>query len=400
MNIAVLGYGTVGSGVVEIIDKKEARHCAEDLHLAHILDLRDFPGDPHEAILTKRFEDILEDDSVGVVVEAMGGTHPAFDFTYRCLAAGKHVVTSNKELVATKGLELLELAEEKNVNYLFEASVGGGIPIIRPLSICLAGNTILKINGILNGTTNFILTKMIQEGVSFAEALRTAQANGYAEADPTADIEGIDACRKISILSSLSFGSYVDPKDIVTEGISKITAEDVAYAEDADCVIKLIGTAEQLEDGKLQVQVSPAFIHKESMLAKVDGVYNAVAVTGSNVGDTLFYGQGAGKLPTASACVADVIDCVNHNDRRRPIGWGPAKENVIADCNALPMIYYVRLPGSVDCGALGKVQMLHRPGAEDETAFLTQPISKADLLQTLADNNLPQPLAIIRMAHC
>ncbi len=241
---------------------------------------------------------------------------------------------------------------------------------------------------------------MIQEGVSFAEALRTAQANGYAEADPTADIEGIDACRKISILSSLSFGSYVDPKDIVTEGISKITAEDVAYAEDADCVIKLIGTAEQLEDGKLQVQVSPAFIHKESMLAKVDGVYNAVAVTGSNVGDTLFYGQGAGKLPTASACVADVIDCINHKDRRRPIGWGPAKENAVADCNTLPMIYYVRLPGSVDCGALGKVQMLHRPGAEDETAFLTQPISKADLLQTLADNNLPQPLAIIRMAHC
>ncbi|HPZ00183.1 MAG TPA: homoserine dehydrogenase [Clostridiales bacterium] len=403
MEIAVLGYGTVGSGVVEIIDKKETHHCAEDLQVTRILDLRDFPGDPHETMLTKRFEDILEDDKIGVVVEAMGGVHPAFDFTRRCLAAGKHVVTSNKELVATKGLELLALAEEKNVNYLFEASLGGGIPIIRPLSVCLAGNDILKINGILNGTTNFILTKMIQEGSSFAEALKIAQENGYAEADPTADVEGIDACRKISILSSLSFGFYVDPKEIVTEGISKITAADVAYAADADCVIKLIGTAEKLPDGKLQVQVSPALIQKTSLLSNIDGVYNGVAVTGSNVGDTLFYGQGAGKLPTAGACVADVIDCVNHHGHRRLIGWGPSKEDALSDVNTLPMTYYIRLPEKVapeSLQELGKVKLLHRPGEKEETAFLASSVSKTQVLSLLEEKQMAAPLAMIRMADC
>lgn len=411
MNVAVMGYGTVGSGVVEIIDNKhaeiQAKHCKEDLKVTHILDLRDFPGDPHETILTKNFEDILSDDSVGIVVEAMGGVTPAFDFTAKLLSAGKHVVTSNKELVATKGLELLALAKEHNVNYLFEASVGGGIPILRPLSVCLAANGIESINGILNGTTNFILSKMIFEHMAFADVLKIAQEKGYAEADPTADVEGIDACRKISILASLGFGSYVNPKDIQTEGITKITLEDVAYANSADCVIKLIGTAEKLENGQLNVLVSPALVRKTSMIAGVNDVFNAVAVKGDAVGDTLFYGPGAGKLPTASACVADVIDCANHQDERRLVGWGPEQEGLVADAKTIPNKYYVRLAVEDSAAAeaatkdaFGTLSVLHREGGEKELAFLTPSLSENEVRAKLDTLSSARLIALIRVANC
>ncbi len=412
MNIAVMGYGTVGSGVVEIVDNKhadiQARHSKEDLKVTHILDLRDFPGDPHEDILTKDFNDILSDDEVEIVVEAMGGVNPAFDFTAKCLAAGKHVVTSNKELVATKGLELLALAEEHNVNYLFEASVGGGIPILRPLSVCLAANGIESINGILNGTTNFILTKMIRENMTFEDVLKIAQANGYAEADPTADVEGIDACRKISILASLGFGSYVNPKDIQTEGITHIMLEDVAYANNADYVIKLIATAEKLADGRINILVSPALVKKTSLLSSIDDVFNGILVQGDCVGPALFYGRGAGKLPTASACVADVIDCANHKDERRMIGWGPEQEGLVADAKTIPTKYYIRLQVEESKvaqkeirDAFGSIYLLARSGAySNELAFITTEMSENDIRGKLDSLTAAKLKSLIRVANC
>ena len=412
MNVAVLGYGTVGSGVVEIINNKhsdiQARHSHEDLNVKYILDLRDFPGDPNEDKVVHDYNIILEDESVEVVAEAMGGVNPAFDFTAKALAAGKHVVTSNKELVATKGLELLKIAEEHNVNYMFEASVGGGIPVLRPLSVCLAANGIVSINGILNGTTNFILTKMILENMTFDEALKIAQANGYAEANPTADVEGIDACRKIAILASLGFGSYVKPEDVSTEGITNIMLEDVAYAANCECVIKLIGTAERLEDGKVNVLVSPALVRKTSQLAAIDDVMNGILVKGDMVGDVLFYGAGAGKLPTASAVVADIIDCANHKDERRMLGWGPEVEGMVADCKTIPNEYYIRL--KVDDPrvaqkeirqAFGKIYLLARSGAYNtELAFITEKMSENEVRAKLDSLTSAKLKSLIRVANC
>lgn len=383
MYVAVMGYGTVGSGVVEVFNKNHdsivRRSTRDSLDLKYILDLRDFPGDPNADKFIKDFNIILNDTDVKIVVETMGGLHPAFEFVSSLLKAGKSVVTSNKELVAAKGYELLTLAEENNVNFLFEASVGGGIPIIRPITQCLAANEIDEIAGILNGTTNFILTMMIEKNMTFADALKLAQDNGYAEKDPTADIEGHDACRKICILASLCFGKHVYPDAVYTEGITKITLEDVAYVQNYGGVIKLLGRAKRMENGKISALVSPAVVMHGSQLASVTDVFNAILVRGDAIGDVVFYGKGAGKLPTASAVVADVIDCAKHADRKKAFGWGASEENYVVDYKTLETALYIRAEVSDKVAALaaveaqlGKVKVLAREDApEKELAFVT-----------------------------
>lgn len=397
MYVAIMGYGVVGSGVAEVIAKNNdsiIRKSGKDsMEVKYILDLRDFPGDPNEGKFTKDFNVILNDDEVKIVVETMGGLHPAFEFVSSCLKAGKSVVTSNKELVAAKGYELLTIAEEHNVNFLFEASVGGGIPIIRPISQCLAANEIEEIAGILNGTTNFILTRMFEDGMDFAEALKLAQDNGYAEKDPTADIEGIDACRKICILASLCFGKHVYPDSVHTEGVTKIAAADVAYAENWGGVIKLIGSAKKLDDGKISIYVAPALIERHSQLAGVTDVFNAILVRGNAIGDVVFYGRGAGKLPTASAVVADVIDCAKHVNRKKIFGWEDSVENYVEDFNNLETKLYVRATTDERAFAEGEVKgmfgddvrILSRENApETEIAFITNCEAQSELDAKLA----------------
>lgn len=393
MYVAVMGYGTVGSGVVEVFNKNHdsivRRSTRDSLDLKYILDLRDFPGDPNADKFIKDFNIILNDADVKIVVETMGGLHPAFEFVSSLLKAGKSVVTSNKELVAAKGYELLTLAEENNVNFLFEASVGGGIPIIRPITQCLAANEIDEIAGILNGTTNFILTMMIEKNMTFADALKLAQDNGYAEKDPTADIEGHDACRKICILASLCFGKHVYPDAVYTEGITKITLEDVAYVQNYGGVIKLLGRAKRMENGKISALVSPAVVMHGSQLASVTDVFNAILVRGDAIGDVVFYGKGAGKLPTASAVVADVIDCAKHADRKKAFGWGASEENYVVDYKTLKTALYIRAEVADKAAALaaveaqfGKVKVLAREDApEKELAFVTG----TDTEQTLTE---------------
>ncbi len=393
MKVAVMGYGTVGSGVVEVIESHKnviSKHTAgEILEVSRILDLRDFPGDPHEKLFTKDFNDILNDPEIKVVAETMGGVNPAFDFTMKLLKAGKSVVTSNKELVAQKGLELLSTAEENGANYLFEASVGGGIPIIRPMSQCLAANNIEGVAGILNGTTNFILTKMIEDGMTFEDALKLAQDNGYAEKDPTADVEGFDACRKVCILASLAFGKHVYPNQVETEGISNITLEDVSYISSANGVIKLLGQIKYINDDEIAAFVSPAVVFNGSQLASVNGVFNAILVRGDAVGDVCFYGQGAGKLPTASAVVADMVDCAKHTERRKIFGWGAGAENYVADHKAvLEMPFYVRAKSTETKvkAAFNDVKFLSRMGQpSDEIAFITDSMTENELNAKLAD---------------
>lgn len=405
MYVAVMGYGTVGSGVVEVLNKNHAsivkRSTRDALDLKYILDLRDFPGDVNADKFIKDFNIILNDGDVKIVVETMGGLHPAFEFVSSLLKAGKSVVTSNKELVAAKGYELLQLAEENNVNFLFEASVGGGIPIIRPITQCLAANEIDEIAGILNGTTNFILTMMIEKNMRFADALKLAQDNGYAEKDPTADIEGHDACRKICILASLCFGKHVYPESVYTEGITKITLQDVEYVRDFGGVIKLLGRAERLSDDKILAMVSPAVVLSGSQLASVSDVFNAILVRGDAIGDVVFYGKGAGKLPTASAVVADVIDCAKHVDRKKAFGWGKSVENYVVDHTTLKTALYIRAEVENKAAALqaveeqlGKVKVLSREDApETELAFVTPKDVEAVLCEKLsAAGIVPQSL--------
>lgn len=391
MNIAILGFGVVGSGVAEVI-KTNAESIKKNsnvsLKVARILDIRDFSGNEYENIITKNFDDIVNDDTIDTVVETMGGVNPAFDFVLKCLNKGKNVVSSNKELVATKGYELLEAAKKNNVNFLFEASVGGGIPIIRPMSRCLAGNRISEVAGILNGTSNFILTKMIVDGMSFADALKLAQDKGYAEKDPTADVEGLDAMRKICILASLAFGYHVYPDGVYSEGISKITLEDVAYAENYDSVIKLIAMTKKLEDDKIVVMVSPRLIKNDSMLSGVGGVFNACLVRGDATGDVLMYGKGAGSLATASAVVGDVIDCASYENDRKYFGWDDAKENYLADYLDCETALYVRAQGADKTAienTFGSVQYLERENQPaDEIAFVTPKAKEKDLREKLS----------------
>ncbi len=343
INIAILGYGTVGSGVYEVINKNAVsieRKAGKKISVKRVLDLRDFDDHPRKEIFTKNYEDILNDSEIDIVVETMGGLEPAYRFTKSALLAGKSVVTSNKELVAAHGTELLGIAREQNVNYLFEASVGGGIPIIRPLNGCLAANEITEIFGILNGTTNYILTKMIKDGISFETALSQAQEKGYAERNPAADVEGHDACRKICILASLAFGKAVDSSCIHTEGITNITLDDVKAAEGLGYVIKLIGYTKS-EDGKVICRVSPMLVPNENPLSGVEDVFNAIMVRGNQVGDVMFYGRGAGKLPTASAVVADVIDIVKGSDNKNFI-WEASDKDYIDDYKKAQIALFVR----------------------------------------------------------
>ena len=375
--VAIMGYGTVGSGVYDIIktnsDKLSRSANGESVDIKYILDIRDFDDHPEKELFTKEFNDILNDDEVSVVAEVMGGLHPAYEFTKSLLEAGKSVVTSNKELVATYGTELLEIARGKNVNYFFEASVGGGIPIIRPMHQCLTANNILKIAGILNGTTNYILDQMIRKGKTFETALKDAQNEGH------------DACRKIAILASLASGKMIDYNDIDTDGITDITLDDVKYAAAMDSVIKLIGYAQFDENGKVYSIVSPMVIKNSSPLAGVDGVFNAIMVTGDCVGDVMFYGKGAGKLPTASAVVADVVDAVKHSDRSKKIFWEKPAENIMADIDSKKFEYFVRTTDSAENvqKIFGKCEFVDNI-IDNESAFVTSPLTKSEVEEKLA----------------
>lgn len=372
MKVAIMGFGVVGSGVAEVITgggEAMAHRAGEPLEIAHILDLRDFP-DSEFKCFTKNFDDILNDPEVDIVAEVMGGTKPAYDFTKRLLLAGKHVVTSNKELVAKHGTELLAIAKEHNVNYLFEASVGGGIPIIRPLHSCLAANDLTEITGILNGTTNYILTQMIDEGQSFETALKGAQENGYAEKDPTADIEGFDTCRKIAILASLAFGKSVDSDKIPTEGITKISLADIAYAESINCEIKLLGMTCKEETGVF-ARVCPVMIPSDNPLAGIDDVFNGILVKGDAIGDVMFYGRGAGKLPTASAVVADIIDIVKHKDKNIRFEWSESTDGYLLNPNTQKYKYYIRLqaPNAASATVPGGFKKLTLDGEKYQKEF-------------------------------
>ena len=380
ISIAILGHGVVGSGVAEVLANNAdgiAAKAGDSICVKRILDLRTFPDLPYADKFTTDFNDILEDEEIRVVVETMGGLHPAYDFVKASLLAGKSVVTSNKELVAAKGDELLAIAKEKNLNFLFEASVGGGIPIIRPLDQCLAANRVLEVAGILNGTTNFMLTKMIDDGMSFDAALALAQELGYAERNPAADVEGHDACRKICILASLAFGKHVYPEEVHAEGITALTEADVQYAAACGGVIKLIGRAVRTEDGHIYCHVAPMILPKEHLLAGVSDVFNAVMVKGDSVGDVAFVGRGAGKLPTASAVVADVIDAVKHLEARKYLFWEPNEAGYVCDYRRADARLLLRYTGAADATAqiaavFGEVKPVCIPHAPaDEVAFIT-----------------------------
>ena len=392
---AIMGHGVVGSGVAEILIKHPDRikeHIKDELEVKYILDLRDFPQLDYSDKFIKDFNTILNDPEIKIVAEAMGGTEPAYSFEKALLKAGKSVVTSNKELVAAKGAELLAIAAENNVNFLFEASVGGGIPILRPMAQCLAANEIKSVTGILNGTTNYILNKMIVENMSFDDALRLAQEKGYAEKDPTADVEGHDACRKICILASLAYGRHIYPEFVSCEGITKISLADVAYAKSRGYVIKLIANAKRMPDGKISACVGPAFVREHSQLGSVEDVFNAILVRGNATGDVIFYGKGAGKLPTASAVVADVIDCAKHTQRPKAFGW---KQDGDASCVEDPgkvtePVYIRALTAdrektvSALNDKIGALSVLSRQGAdENELAVITNPVERARLDEAL-----------------
>ncbi|MCI8989930.1 MAG: homoserine dehydrogenase [Lawsonibacter sp.] len=390
VNVAILGFGTVGSGVAEVLTTNGGLidHRVDDLvRLKYIVDVRDFPDSPYKDLFVKDFAVLENDPELDIVVETIGGATIALDFTTRALKAGKSVVTSNKELVATHGYELLQLAREHGCSYLFEASVGGGIPILRPLTSCLAANELEQVTGILNGTTNYILTRMIKAGLTFDQALAEAQANGYAEKDPTADVDGHDACRKICILAALAFGRHVYPDQVPTQGIRGVTLEDVAYADSVGCKIKLLGRAIRQPEGKVCAFVAPHLVPGENPLSGVEDVFNAIAVTGNAIGDVMFYGRGAGKLPTASAVVADVIDIAKDLKRDRHNGWEEGAPDLVVSTDGLRSAWYVRVQASVEQARsrCGDIQLLARSGAPaGEAAFLTAPMTEPEIREKLA----------------
>lgn len=390
ISVAIMGHGVVGSGVAEILTTHKQKLFAsigEEIYVKHILDLREFPDSPLADRFTKDFNDILNDREVRVVVEVMGGLNPAYDFVKKCLKSGKSVVTSNKELVAAHGAELLQIAKDENVNFLFEASVGGGIPIIRPISQCLVANIVDEIAGILNGTTNFILTKMIEDGMQFDAALKLAQDLGFAERNPAADIEGHDACRKICILASLAFGKHVYPDSVHTEGITEITLEDVKYAEAYKCVIKLIGKVKRLDDGKIDIIVAPMFVPNKSQLANIDYEFNGIMVRGDCTGDVVFYGKGAGKLPTASAVVADVVDCCKHLKTRKFLFWADGNGDNILPYEDSVTAMYIRANATMELaqevfGCVDKIEKADSP--EGEIAFVTAQLPYGEILEKIS----------------
>ena len=378
MKAAIMGYGTIGSGVHEVLEKNckiVEKKAGEPIEVKYILDLREFPGSQAEKLVIHNVEQIVNDPEVGIVVETMGGTTPAYDFVKKCLLAGKHVITSNKALVAAHGTELIKIAAEKKVSFLFEASVGGGIPIIRPLVECLGGEEILEISGILNGTTNYILTKMDEEGWSFDEALKRAQELGYAERNPEADIEGYDTCRKIAILTAVATGKEVNYEEIPTQGITKITSLDSSYAVRMGAAIKLFGTSVN-KDGKIYLEVAPVLVDTKDPLYAVTDVFNGILVVGNMLGASMFYGSGAGKLPTASAVVGDMISAVCFGDEPEKIGWGSEKLE-IHKASELPRKYFARFEGSraekreIVEASFGRVKWMILDG-KDEFAVLTE----------------------------
>ena len=390
MKAAVLGYGTVGSGVVHVIEENHdviLEKSGIDLEVKYVLDLRDFPGDPIQERIVHDFKVIEEDPEIGVVAEVMGGTGAAYEFTKRLLKAGKSVSTSNKELVAQHGTELLDIARENHVSYMFEASCGGGIPIIRPLRTCLNAERIDEITGIVNGTTNYILTKMIEEDLEFSDALKEAQDMGYAERNPEADIEGHDACRKIAILSSLAYGKRVDYKDIYTEGISRITASDIRYAEKMGKTIKLLAYS-HLDDGKVLAMVAPYLVGQEDPLGAVKGVFNAIFVHGNMLGDAMFYGKGAGKDATASAVVSDLIEQAQTAGAPVMSGWSDEKQEM-QDVKDSCRQFLVRIPSDEEslrqaAAVFGGGQFVNAD-IEGETGLVTGILSEKDFADRLAE---------------
>ncbi|MBE6718137.1 MAG: homoserine dehydrogenase [Ruminococcaceae bacterium] len=348
-NIAILGFGVVGSGIAEVITQNSEiikNKIGDEINIKYILDLREFPDSPFADKIVHDFNIILNDDEVSIVAEAMGGLHPAFDFSEQALKKGKSVVTSNKHVVAEKGDVLLKTAAENGVRYLFEASVGGGIPVLRPLGTCLAANKINEINGILNGTTNYILTQMIDFGKTFEVALKEAQMKGYAEANPTADVDGIDACRKICILAAIAFGKLINPSEVSTVGISNIRLNDVKNASEAGYAIKLIGQAKDI-NGKMSVSVAPRLVPNTNLLSKVDDVFNGILVNGNASDDIIFIGKGAGKMPTASAVVADIVDIAGRPEIKNQ-QWAQADKNDLVPSDDVVSAYYVCTTSSED----------------------------------------------------
>ena len=379
INIAVLGYGTVGSGVVEVLDTNReciSQRVGEEIRVKYVLDLRDFPGDPVQNILVHNFEEIIRDEDVKIVVEVMGGIEPAYTFVKRSLLAGKSVATSNKALVAKHGAELLSIAKEKQINFLFEASVGGGIPIIRPLNSSMTADEIEEITGILNGTTNYMLTKMFYEGAGYEEVLRQAQENGYAEKNPEADVEGYDACRKIAILSSLISGHQVDFEDIYTEGITEITERDMEYAKQMQMTIKLLASSRRSGEC-LSAIVAPCLLENTHPLFGVNGVFNAIFVHGNVLGDAMFYGSGAGKLPTASAVVSDIVDEVKHLNRNIMTMWDQDKVELLPISDTSKR-FFVRIKGEPQAmkahleSKFGPIEIVQVEPLEGEFGFLTE----------------------------
>ncbi len=394
MYIAIIGYGVVGSGVAEVIRKNSqsiADRAGQPISVKKILDIRKITEGPDCTFITSNPDEVFSDPEIGIIVETIGGIRISYEYTKRAFSAKKHVVTSNKELVAAHGPELMKMAAENGVSYLFEASVGGGIPIIRPLNQCLAANVIDSITGILNGTTNYILTQMKKEGKNFEDALKQAQENGYAEADPTADIEGYDACRKLAILSSIAFNQFVDCKNIYTEGISKLTLDDMKYAQSMDSVIKLVAVSKR-EGDKISAIVAPAIVSKNHSLANVEDVFNAIIVHGNAIGDAMFYGRGAGKLPTASAVVADVIDITKHGDNIAGNIWVRNELSNMVDTGETETKLFIRVETRNEAEAVkfidrnfGKVEYIKNAnlGRSGELAFVTRKGKRSELYMSI-----------------
>ncbi len=394
MKVAVMGYGTIGSGVVEILNVNKdvvAKRAGEPLEVKKVLDLRDFAGDPVEKLIVHDYMEIVNDDEISLVVETMGGVEPAYTFVKAMLEAKKHVTTSNKALVADKGAELIRIARENGVNFMFEASVGGGIPIIRPLQSCLTGDVIEEITGIVNGTTNYMMTKMTAEGSEYEDVLKEAQALGYAEKDPTADVEGYDACRKIAILTSLVCGQQVDYNDIPTEGISHITATDIKYANKMGRVIKLLARSEKVGE-TYSARVAPYLLPKEHPLYNVNDVFNAIFVHGNMLGDGMFYGSGAGKLPTASAVVGDLVAMAKHVDKNIFLEWKEEKLE-LANPSQQSFKFFVRTKATKEEveNVFHKVEFVDA-GVQGEIGFVT-----CEMTQKMYDDKSMELSDVIQM---
>lgn len=399
IKVAVMGYGTIGSGVAEVLEMNRAsiaKRVGKEVELKYVLDLRDFEGDPIQNKIVHDYQTIAQDPEVSIVIETMGGVEPAFTFVKAMLEAGKHVTTSNKALVADKGAELLAIAKEKNVNFMFEASVGGGIPIIRSINSCLTADEIEEITGIVNGTTNYMMTEMSEKGVEFDAVLKDAQAKGYAEKDPTADIEGYDACRKIAILTSLVCGQQVDYEDIHTEGITQITATDIKYAKAMGKAIKLLASSKKTEKGYMAM-VAPFLLPATHPLYNVNGVFNAVFVKGNALGDAMFYGSGAGKLPTASAVVADVVEIAKNLDCNLPVEWKAEKIQLVDYTEAVNQ-FFVRTTENEAAveKVFGKVNFVKAENVSGEIGFVTEAMTEAAFAGKVAE--LSEVLQTIRMA--